>query len=212
MEKVDLPIQPDFVLTNEREVFRRTEDGKGWEDFGEWNRRCALAHDELYGQAEPLLFEIERHIEKEGLGRTVYIDTLLEGIVTESVEHMERAVAFIDGQRMHLPDLGYQRNTVYLRFCHADYHKGAALGELARLLELERGEVFAVGDNFNDLPMLQVDVAGRVACPGNAIDPVKEFVRDRGGHVAEEHFSAGVIAALRMLWPDLPAVDSAGKA
>lgn len=211
MEKVGLPIRPDYVLTNEREVFRRTNDASGWEDFGRWNHQCALDHDELYGQAKPLLVEIERHIEAEGLGRTVYIDAMLEGIIAESVEHMERAVAFIDDKRTLLPQLSYQRNAIYLRFCHTDYHKGAALRELGRLLRLDPSEIFAVGDNYNDLSMLEPDIAAHIACPGNAIDPVKEFVRERGGHISEEHCSDGVVTALRTLWPDLVTVRSAGN-
>src|SRR6218665_2885901 len=37
----------DFVLTWEREVFHRVPDGR-WQDYGDWNARCIVAHDTLY--------------------------------------------------------------------------------------------------------------------------------------------------------------------
>src|SRR5476651_2517701 len=55
------PLQPDFVLTTEREVFRRA-GGSGWEDFGDWNRRCFDAHEELFAVARPLLEEIVAYV------------------------------------------------------------------------------------------------------------------------------------------------------
>ena len=57
---------------------------------------------------------------------------------------MDRIVAFIEAAREELPIFSFQRNTRYLRFCHADYSKGAALGELSRLLGISREEVFSL--------------------------------------------------------------------
>src|SRR5213596_158223 len=31
------PIRPDFILTNERDVFRPGQEGNKWEAFGDWN-------------------------------------------------------------------------------------------------------------------------------------------------------------------------------
>src|SRR5256886_10745151 len=71
-------------------------------------------------------------------------------------------------------------NTIYLRFCHADYHKGAALAELARLIDVPRENIFAAGDHHNDISMLNGQVAAMPACPANAIEEVKR---------SEEHTS-----------------------
>ena len=62
---------------------------------------------------------------------------------------------------------------------------------------MDAAGIFAVGDHQNDLPMLDGTHARHVACPGNAIDPVKRAVRAAGGYVAREPYSAGVIEALR---------------
>ncbi|MGH7936338.1 MAG: HAD hydrolase family protein, partial [Chthoniobacterales bacterium] len=46
LESFSFPIQPDFILTSERDVFRPA--ARGWEPFGDWNERCARAHADLY--------------------------------------------------------------------------------------------------------------------------------------------------------------------
>jgi len=43
---------------------------------------------------------------------------------------MDEVAGFIGREAVHFPEFGFQRNTVYMRFCHRDYHKGAALGEV----------------------------------------------------------------------------------
>ena len=101
------------------------------------------------------------------------------------------------------PDFAYQRNSIYLRFCHIAYHKGTALAELQRLTEISRDDTFAAGDNFNDLPMLNLSFARFLACPSNAIDDVKEAVRSQGGFVATQDSGLGVHEALRYFFPSL---------
>ncbi|MFL6531658.1 MAG: HAD family hydrolase, partial [Chthoniobacterales bacterium] len=106
-------------------------------------------------------------------------------------------VEFIDEARAPHPKFHYQRNTIYLRFCHADYHKGAALEELQRLLGISREATFAAGDHHNDVSMLDGRYAAMPACPANAIEEVKDAVRGAGGFVAESCCGSGVYEALR---------------
>ncbi|PYL60195.1 MAG: HAD family phosphatase, partial [Verrucomicrobia bacterium] len=79
---------------------------------------------------------------------------------------------------------------------HADYHKGAALGELARLLGVPREHIFASGDHHNDISMLDGRVAAMPSCPANAIPEVRNAVRNAGGYVAQKACGAGVHEAL----------------
>ena len=67
---------------------------------------------------------------------------------------MEFVVNEIQREAARLPDFCFQRNSIYLRFCHVDYHKGSALGELCRLEQIPADSVFAAGDPFNDISML----------------------------------------------------------
>lgn len=189
------PEEPDFVLTAEREVFHRGPAGK-WQDFGDWNERCYRAHDELFAKAGPLLLDIHRFLEKEALAQPIREGDRMVGLAAETDEDMDRICEFLERERARVPGFHYMRNTVYVRFCHEDYSKGTALGELGRLTGISRDEILAAGDHFNDLPMLDGRHARWVACPANAVEPVKTAVRAVSGYVAAKTCSGGIVEAL----------------
>jgi hypothetical protein len=68
--------------------------------------------------------------------------------------------------------------------------KGHALASRARAMGLEREQVMAIGDNFNDLEMLEF--AGTPVVMGNAVEPLKT----RGFHQTGRHDEAGVAQAI----------------
>src|SRR5260221_9574501 len=41
------PVEPDFLLTHEREIYHRNATGK-WQDFGDWNQISRERHAELF--------------------------------------------------------------------------------------------------------------------------------------------------------------------
>jgi HAD superfamily hydrolase (TIGR01484 family) len=192
----EFPVHPDFILTSERDVFRPSSNGGKWEPFGDWNERVARKHAELFHSAESVLAEVVDFVNQKTKARLLYHSAGLEGLIAESEEELDRVTKFIDRARAKQPKFHYQRNTVYLRFCHADYHKGAALAELSRLLEISRQEIFAAGDHHNDVSMLDGRFAAMPACPANAIPEVKEAVKSAGGFVASKECGAGVHEAL----------------
>jgi HAD superfamily hydrolase (TIGR01484 family) len=191
-----IPLRPDFILTSERHVFRPGGTGDKWEAFGDWNERCARDHTELFQAADSVLAHVVGFVNQNTRARLVYQSDGLEGLVASSDEEMDRIVEFIERAREHQPRLHYQRNTVWLRFCHADYHKGAALAELARLIDVPRENIFAAGDHHNDISMLDGKIAAMPACPANAIEQVKHAVESAGGYVAQKEHGAGVHEAL----------------
>jgi hypothetical protein len=193
----EFPLRPDFILTTEREVFRPGTNGEKWEPFGDWNERCARDHAELFSSAESVLAEVVDFVNHKTKAQLLYHSDGLEGLRAENEEEMSRIVDFIEGLRGPDSKFHYQRNTIYLRFCHADYHKGAALAELARLNDIPRENIFAAGDHHNDISMLNGEVAAMPACPANAIDEVKAAVRNAGGYVAQREHGAGVHEALQ---------------
>jgi hydroxymethylpyrimidine pyrophosphatase-like HAD family hydrolase len=69
--------------------------------------------------------------------------------------------------------------------------KGQALAGRAATLGLEPGQVMAIGDNLNDLEMLEF--AGVAVIMGNAV----EGLRNRGWHETASHDEAGVARAIR---------------
>jgi hydroxymethylpyrimidine pyrophosphatase-like HAD family hydrolase len=72
-----------------------------------------------------------------------------------------------------------------------DATKGRALAWRAAQLGLERDEVMAVGDNFNDLEMLEY--AGRPVVMANAVDGMKR----PGWHVTGHQDEGGLAQAIR---------------
>ncbi|MDQ2824943.1 MAG: HAD-IIB family hydrolase [Verrucomicrobiota bacterium] len=191
------PFRPDFILTSERDIFRPAQNGEKWEAFGEWNERCARDHAQLFSSASSVLAEVVDFVNQKTKAQLLYDGAHPEGLIANSEEEMDRVTEFIERARAKQPKFNYQRNTVYLRFCHADYHKGAALIELARLIDIRRENIFAAGDHHNDISMLDGKVAAMPSCPANAIPEVKDAVQNGGGYVAQKDFGAGVYEALK---------------
>lgn len=189
------PVQPDFLLTNEREVFRRSERGD-WEDFGDWNATCRATHETLFHANSPV-FDSIRAVLAESHDITVIEENgIPAGLITADETVMERVDAALSPISHEFVDFAWQRNTVYLRFCHKAYHKGAALGELGRLTGISAANTMAAGDHFNDLSMLCGTYAAHAACPANAINPVKEAVAAIGGYVSDRNFGDGIADAM----------------
>ncbi|HEV7868618.1 MAG TPA: HAD-IIB family hydrolase [Chthoniobacteraceae bacterium] len=196
LQEFGFTVEPDYVLTAEREVFHRGPTGE-WQDFGDWNARCVVAHNELFAGAGSLLQEIEEFVAQIPGTQMIRMGGHVVGLVTRTDAEMDRICVFLERERVKVPSFHFMRNTVYVRFCHEDYSKGSALGELARLLQIEPAEIFAAGDHFNDLPMLDGQYAKAVACPANAVGAVKETVLAAGGYVAKGICGDGIVEALR---------------
>src|SRR6267142_4337791 len=192
----EFPMRPDFLLTSERDVFRPSQNGGTWEAYGDWNERCARDHRELFSASQSVLAEVIDFVNRKTKARVIYEPEGPSGLIAASEEEMDRVTKFIEQARAKQPKFNYQRNTVYLRFCHADYHKGAALAELARLIDIPRENIFAAGDHHNDISMLDGKVAAMPSCPANAIPDVQKAVRSARGYVAQQQHGAGVYEAL----------------
>src|SRR5437879_4562130 len=67
----------------------------------------------------------------------------------------------------------------------------------SRRLSLGREAVFAAGDHLNDLPMLSRQYAQYLAAPANAVEAVKEAVREQNGFVSLLARGEGVADAIK---------------
>jgi HAD superfamily hydrolase (TIGR01484 family) len=193
------PAIPDFALTTEREIFRWTKEG--WEPFSDWNQQCHRDHEELFTEAALLLAEIEAYISNERQARSYREYGRLVGLIAQNDDEMDRIVEYLRLQCSRVANFSFQRNSIYLRFCHAVYHKGSVLKALQTRLGIQPQETFAAGDNFNDLPMLDPGIAQHLACPSNSVEEVKETVRRHGGFVADLAGGDGIAQALRRIYP-----------
>ncbi|GAA5495094.1 hypothetical protein Rhal01_01266 [Rubritalea halochordaticola] len=189
------PFYPDFLVAREREIFTPGQFGR-WVPVEAWKKKSAKDHKKFYRQTKKFLKEVEEFVDSETDAEWVEEENGDTGVISTTIEEMQRIVDYIEKHRGKYEMLGYLRNTIYLRFSHVDYHKGTALQEVARLAGVDKQHVFVIGDGHNDLDKLHPDVAGMIACVGNADEVVKEHVREQGGYVAEGIGSLGTIEAL----------------
>ena len=83
-----------------------------------------------------------------------------------------------------------ERDLSILDILPAGCSKGSALLRLAKARGVRAEEILAIGDNWNDVSMLEV--AGRAALMGNAPEDLKAVAADRGWAVGRRHDEDGV--------------------
>jgi len=196
LEHARLPHDPEFVLSSEKEIYRRIEEGS-WEAFGDWNARTEERTADLFGRAGHVLEAIREMTSREDGIEILYENGRVAGLMTADATTMDAVAVRIREAAVDVPEFSFNRNDVWMRFAHREIHKGSSLAELARLLGIPRDEVLAIGDHHNDLPMLDGSAAAMVACPGNAVEEVKRVVRANGGYVSPHPWGEGVADAIR---------------
>jgi Cof subfamily protein (haloacid dehalogenase superfamily) len=78
--------------------------------------------------------------------------------------------------------------------------KGAALKKLAARLDVERNEVMAIGDNWNDVEMLEW--AGQGVLMGNAAEELRAMAKMRGWEQAPSNDEDGVAVVLEAVFAE----------
>jgi HAD superfamily hydrolase (TIGR01484 family) len=189
------PFAPDWVVAREREIWFPNQFGR-WIGKADWNKACEKDHKRFFRKTRKLLKKIRRDIEEHTGAEWIEHKDDPAAMVARSDEEMDWIVARIRDLAADEPLLHWQRNSIWLRFSHRDYHKGTSLRELARHYGLEAARCFAIGDSHNDLDMLQPEHAAMIACPGNAIEEIRDHVTRHYGHVCDAPHSAGCIEAL----------------
>ncbi len=188
------PIFPDFIITVERQIHMRQDEK--YDEHAEWNACCHAEHQTLFSQAGELLHQIREWI--SGKFDAHFYEDLWSPLCIIASTDTEADVIHRHAEKRcgEIPCLSVVRNGGYFRFSHQRYNKGTAMEEVGRLLGLRREEIFAAGDHYNDLPMLDGTYAQWVGAPSNAIPEVKEVVGKAGGFVANRSCSLGVVDAL----------------
>ncbi len=185
---------PDFIVAVEREIHERDHDR--YVGHASWNANCRIDHLELFIRAGNVLNKIQKWVETR-FAAQIYADAWSPlCIIASHPPDAEEIHSRVEEECRSVPGLLVVRNAHYFRFGHHHYSKGTALAEIARRLGLEKMEIFAAGDHFNDLSMLDGVHAGRVAAPSNAISEVKIAVAKAGGYIASRPCSLGILEAL----------------
>ena len=189
-------VEPDYLVLVEREIY--CHDGSQYVGLEEWNTACARAHAELYARVRADVPRIVAWISARFHAR-LYEDAyspfcLIAGNNGDADIIHNYLTEYCQG----VPGLTLVRNDVYARFSHEAFNKGTALAEITRRLGLSTETVFAAGDQLNDLPMLSHRYARWLAAPGNAVEPVKQAVRQQDGHVSDLPHGNGVAEGLEV--------------
>jgi HAD superfamily hydrolase (TIGR01484 family) len=127
------------------------------------------------------------------------------GVSAVGVTPQERAA----GAEVALHRTEYaERDLSILDILPAGCGKGGALLRLAEQRGIKAKEILAIGDNWNDVSMLEV--AGRAVLMGNAPESLKATAAERGWVVGKRHDEDGVAevidAVLGGTWAPAPAM------
>jgi len=195
-----LPVQPDYAVTVERELYRR--EGSQFVGLRDWNEACARDHQVLFETVRPDVPRLVNWV-SERFPATIYQDAFSPFcLIAEDNHDADQVQEFLLSYCRTVPGLTVVRNDVYARFSHVSYNKGTALTYLAGRLGFGAERVFVAGDHLNDLPMLTREVARWVACPSNAVAVVRDWVLAQRGYVSQQPCGLGVARALEWALED----------
>ncbi len=186
---------PDFIIAREGEIYYRSQYNR-WMDLGDWNAQRTRDHKKLYKTKEKFFREIRKFLHASTAASWVSEPSDPAGIISSTEEEMNFICGWMAPHLEAHPELHYQRNSIYLRFTHHHYSKGTALRALSKHLTILPDHVFVVGDNHNDVSMLNTDVAHCLACPANSLTEVKDLVARQDGFIARSPATQGCIEAL----------------
>jgi HAD superfamily hydrolase (TIGR01484 family) len=189
-----LSIHPDYLVLVEREIHVR--EGSRYVSLEDWNRQCQKAHQSLFDRIRPDVPRLAAWV-TDRFPATVYEDPFSPFcLIADNNGDADRIVDYLESYcRLH-PGLTIVRNDVYARFSHSGFSKGTALSEIARRLQIPPQHIFAAGDHYNDLPMLDRSHAACLVAPANAIPEVRDQVRREQGFLSDEVCGYGVLAGL----------------
>lgn len=194
------PFLPDWVVSREREIHFTNPFGR-FQSYDKWNQRCQKDIEKLFKKSAKTLKLIRKEIEEHTGAQYIEMEGEPAGLISRTEEEMEWIVERITPMVKDVAHLGWQRNSIYLRFGHLQYQKGSALAEVTRIYGLARDQAFAAGDSHNDLEMLSSEYSGKAACPANAVSAVKECIVQRQGLLTKLSHGEGIVEALRFFYP-----------
>ncbi len=196
--KRGLTYLPEALICSESLVFIR--DGDQYEPLEPWN---SMAHQDLrecHARVQKQLDGKLSYIQKTYQPISTMIGDLFTAFFVHDRDHQPMRL-FNDLQKfLHgLEGVFLTRNGGWVAVMHEALGKGHALKAYSRHIGLPSDHILAIGDQYNDLPMLILDVARHVGCPGDAIPEVRQAVRKAGGLVADLAGPLGTIEVIHAM-------------
>jgi Cof subfamily protein (haloacid dehalogenase superfamily) len=150
----------------------------------------------------PYLLEVQP-IDRAFEGGEEPIQGMICGTVAEMITAEKQLLASDLAPRIAMHRTEYPaRNLSILDLLPPGCSKGAALDSLASIRGLAPAQIMAIGDNLNDLEML--DYAGHAVVMGNASEEMLDIARRRGWAVTASNDEDGVALAVEEVLRHLP--------
>lgn len=190
-------VMPDYIGAVEREVFiHRSGD---YLPVDHWNQHSKTVHKALFQKHTPLMAEVTQWINSR-FKAEVYEDPHSPVcLIANNNEDADLIHSFVNSKLQEHSDLAWVRNDIYARFSHAGIHKGTILNEVAKIHQLPTSGVVAIGDHFNDIPMLDRRFAEHLIAPSNAIPEVRKHLNLKAGYISQFEAGIGVLEGLTFL-------------
>ena len=177
--------------------------------------------EELHGSIGKWMVANEPYIAHvRPIERALEMGEPIQMMLCGTVERMRRAAAVLmedrrvqgvgeadrDGIEIALNRTEYpERDLSILDILPVGCSKGVALLRLAERWGIERSEIMAVGDNWNDLSMLEI--AGRPVLMGNAPDELKAMAELHGWEITARNDEDGVADAIERTLGEMAAPE-----
>ena len=101
----------------------------------------------------------------------------------------ERLQSLVEGGLIKI-----RRSSIAVDISPAGIDKKSGVEWLCRVEGLDKKNILAIGDSPGDFPMFEA--SGHIACPSNAENECKAYVRSRKGIVARRSYASGVAKIL----------------
>jgi len=149
---------------------------------------------------EPYIAHVARL--EDALHADLPIQMMLAGTVAnmdEAEAHLRQSATDFTVHRTTYPD----RDLSIVDILPTGSSKASALDHLGRLRNIDSSDILAIGDNWNDVPMLRL--AGRSVLMSNAPADLKALAHTSGWTLAPTNDKDGVAAVIESIFAEVPA-------
>ena len=197
-EYLDPDERPDAIMSCQHLLYRRDHHNTYQPDV-RWNQQQRTLHRGLWDRIFPKFNAWQQHIRNTYPVHEVFV--------------CERYFAFrvpphrlpclrghVEGLMQPWPDAKVSGNHEWVFVVHDQFSKGRLLTEFAAQAGYVRDEILAIGDGYNDLPMLDRSVAKYAGCPADAAEEVRNAIKSRNGIIAKAPGTAGTVEIIRQIY------------